>query len=459
MPSTGSGSYPSGALVAGNTVRNPLLQDYVFNAGLIVPEHSSWLLDLFPQYRLTVLMDKLGGYVPVKNDVFTWNKIGRTRESATVSSGVSGLPAASLTLTLDTAAAGANLGYFIQNDIVRTESGKLLKVTAVGDAGGFQTITVRSLNESSNIVTGDIANGEKIGHAFNAFGAGSTGPNGRIYLPDEEFNVTQIFRRSNKIDRGAFSNRIWLKEFGVMGAEGESWMFHNEKIDIMEHMRDLENAIMFGVRTNTAGVAKTTRGIWDRVVTNGEGQVVNFTAASGISESDLQTIATRLARQGGSKELLVLCGSEAMMDIQQALKQYVVNGGVSFGSFGGNTVGLDIAQYKFGGFTMNFMHYPLFDDDKLLPFVSTPTSTKINFRHVALFLDLGSPGERLLQLKYRDGDLGPAKFVHNYVNGMFSMDGSGVSSNSFDGAEYHLLSEIGVEYKGPNRSACLVPNA
>jgi hypothetical protein len=62
-------------------------------------------------------------------------------------------------------------------------------------------------------------------------------------------------------------------------------------------------------------------------------------------------------------------------------------------------------------------------------------------------------------LKYRDGDLGPAKFTHKYVNGMFSMDGSGVASNSFDGAEYHILSELGILFRGVNRSGALVPNA
>lgn len=457
MPSSGIG-FPSGSLVGGTTSRNPILQDYVFQSGLIQPDHSSWLFDIYPQYRLTVLMDKLGGFSPIKNDILSWSKLDRTRKSATVSVLSDALPVAATTLTLsDIDASATELGYFLVNDVIRTENGTLLRVTAVGTSGSDQTITVANLG-GGNIAAGAVAVSEKIGHAYNAWAPGSTGPAGRLYLPEEEYNYSQIFRRGSKIDRGSFSNRIYLKEFGVLGAEGESWMFHNEKIDIMEHMRDLENAIMFGTRSTVAGSYKTTRGIWDRVVTSAEGQVVNFTAATGISESDLQTLAVRLARQGGGKELLVLCGSEAMMDIQQALKQYVVNGGVSFGAFGGNTVGLDITQYKFGGFTMNFMHYPLFDDDKLLPFVSTPTSTKINFRHVALFLDLGSPGEKLLQLRYRDGDLGPAKFVHQYINGMFPVDGN-MSANSFDGAEYQLLSEILVEYKGPNRSGVLVPNA
>src|SRR6478736_1015284 len=456
MPTAGIGN-PSSALVAGNKSQNPILQDYVFNDGLIQPEHSSWLLDLYPMYRLTSLMDKIGGFSPIKNDVMSWSKLGRTRESATITSGVSGLPAASLNLVLSTSyTATTNLGYFLVNDVVRTESGKLLKVTAIGNSGAFQQITVANY-DGSNIVTGDIANAESIGHAWNAFGAGSTGPVGRLYLPDEEYNYTQIFRRGNKIDRGAFSNRIYLKEFGILGAAGESWMFHNEQIDIAENLRDIENAIMFGTRSSSGGT-KTTRGIWDRVVTAGEGQVVNYTTATGISESDLQTLITRLKRQGGSNELLVLCGSEAMMDIQQALKQYTVNGAVSFGSFGGNTVGLDITQYKFGGFTLNFTYYPLFDDDKFLPFVSTSTSTKVNFRQVALALDLGTPGQRLLELKYRDGDIGPAKFVHQYIDGMFSVNG-GRPANSFDGIEYQLLSELMVVFRGPNRSGALISNA
>lgn len=454
-------SYPSGALAAGNTSRNPILQDYIFNAGLIEPSHSSWLFDIFPDYRMTVLMDKLGGFSAVadaelRNDTLTWSKLGRTRASATISSGYTN-GVASDTWTLDTVATGANLGYFLAGDVLRTESGKLVRVTAVGDAGGFQTITVAKL-DGTNFASGDAADTEKIGHAFSSFAPGSTGPTGRIYLPAEEYNYSQIFRRGGKIDRGAFSNRIYLKEFGVLGAAGESWMFKNEKIEIMEQMRDIENAIMFG-QLSTSASGKTTRGIWDRVVTSGEGQVVNFTTATGISESDLQTVTTRLSRQNGSKELLVLCGSEAMSDIQNALKHYTVNGGVTFGAFGGNLVGLDITQYKFNGFTLNFMHYNLFDDDKLLPFVSTSTASKINFRHVALFLDLGTPGERLMSVRYRNGDIGPAKFVHKYINGMFSMDGSGVASNSFDGAEFQLLSELLVEYKGAERSGALVPNA
>lgn len=404
-------------------------------------------------------MDRIGGWEPIMNDTLSWSVLDRTRASATISSGYSN-GVASDTWTLDTAAAGANLGYFLVGDVVRTESGKLVKITAVGDSGGFQTITVSKL-DGSNFAAGDAADGEKIGHAFSAFSQASTGPAGRIYLPTEEYNFTQILRSGTKVGRDMLSNKIWLDVAG-----GQSWYWENERIMFDEHFRSIENAIMFGQRENNGGI-KTTRGIWDRVVTAGEGAVVNYASGTGISETNIQTVVERLVREGSSAELLVLCGSTAYSQIQQALKSYAVNGGMDYGAFGGNTVGLDIMTYKFFGKTLNFVHYVLFDDEKLLPFVSTPTATKVNFRNVALFLDLGSTskGEKLLKLRYRDGDAGQAKLIHKVIPGMVGVgaantsDAGGMASNSFDGFEVQCLTEMLVEYKQAHRSGVLLANS
>lgn len=452
-------SYPSGALSAGNTSRNPLLQDYVFNAGLVKPEHSSWLVEKYPQYTLTVLMDRIGGWQGLANDTLSWSVLDRTRASATISSGYSN-GVSTDTWTLDTVATGANLGYFLVGDVIRTESGKLCKITAVGDAGGFQTITVSKL-DGTNFAAGDAADTEKIGHAFTAFAAASNGPAGRSYLPTEEYNYMQILKVGTKVGRDMLSNKIWLDVAG-----GQSWYWENERIMFDEHFRNIENLIMFGERQN-AGSIRTTRGIWDRVVTAGEGQVVNYASGTGISESNIQTLIERLVREGSSSELLVLCGSTAFSQIQQALKVYAVNGGIDFGAFGGNAVGLDFMSYMFFGKKLNFVHYALFDDDKLLPFVSTPTATKVNFRNVALFLDLGntSRGEKLLKLHYRDGDAGQAKMIHKVIPGMIgtgaanTSDTGGIAANSFDGFEVQCLTEMLVEYKLPNRSGALIANS
>src|SRR6478736_5327759 len=103
MPTSGIG-YPSGALVGGNSARSAIFSDYIFNSGLIVPSHSAFLTEKFgSQYTMTTLLDKIGAYKPVYNNVMSWSVMDRTRANATISSGVAGLPAASLTLTTDVA--------------------------------------------------------------------------------------------------------------------------------------------------------------------------------------------------------------------------------------------------------------------------------------------------------------------------------------------------------------------
>jgi hypothetical protein len=453
-------SYPS-SLSGTNAVksRDPILQGYIFDAGLQMPEISSILTYLYPQYTSLALFDRLGASSGIQNDTFSWFIQGRTRKSATVSSGVSGLPAASQTLTLDTVATGADLGYFVIGDLVRTENGTILRVNSVGDAGGFQTITVGKPS-GSNIAVGDIANAEKIGHLSTSFEEGSTGPKGRFVTPTEEYNYLQIFRRGIKVSGSALDTKSWID---LPGGK-RSWFFESEGAMFKEFMADIERNVMFGVRS-VSGTRKTSRGIWDRVVTSAEGQIQNFATAGGITETDLQALITKLVRENSSDELFGLCGSEAMNDIHVALKPYAMNGAVQYGSYGSNLAGLKFQEYNYMGKSLKFAHYALFDDAETLPFVTTSTSTKTNFRHAALFLDMGDngSGEKLISLKHRDGDGGNRKFAHAIVPGMHTgsgtQQGGGFAASTFDGYEVSILSECGVKMMLPNRCGVLLPNS
>jgi len=184
-------------------------------------------------YTMTTLLDKLGPAKPVQAGEFTWATLDRTRVSATISSGFTNA-VASDTWTLDTVADSSNLGYFLVGDVIRTESGRLLKVTAVGDAGGFQTITVARL-DGSNIVTGDAADGETITRLTTAFDQGSTGPNGRLFLPDQDYNYTQVFRAGLKLSRDSASQKSYVSVGGK-----EYWYFKNEEIMFDEFYADQE---------------------------------------------------------------------------------------------------------------------------------------------------------------------------------------------------------------------------
>lgn len=437
-----------------SSVRNPILNSYIFDTGLLKPEQSALLTEKFGKmYTMTNLLDKLGAYKPVLAGEYSWAVLDRTRVSATISSGFTNA-VASDTWTLSTVADSSNLGYFLVGDVIRTESGRLLKVTAVGDAGGFQTITVARL-DGSNIVTGDAADGETITRLTTAFDQGSNGPNGRLFLPDQDYNYTQIFRAGLKLTRDSASQKSYVNVGGK-----EYWYFKNEEIMFDEFYADQERSLMFGVRSRS-GAKSTSQGIWDKAVTGAAGQVVNFTTSTGIAESDFFTLIPAMKRQGASNNLLLLGGSEAISDIQQALKHYTVNGGVTFGNFGGNAVGLDIPSYYFMDTKIALQHYPLFDDDKTLGFTSTSTSTKTNFRHAAIILDLGntSAGEANIQKFYRSGAEGmDAMMIHKLIPGMVGDSGM-TAANSFDGWEVQILSELGWKVQNAHRFGAFVPNA
>lgn len=392
----------------------------------------------------------MGPAQPVFNKAFSWSILDRTRSSAIISSGDN--TGATVDLTLDTVATGANLGYFLVDDILRTDTGVLIKVTAVAAAGGFQVITVARV-DGTNIAAADFANAESLGHVTNAFDEGSNGPNGRLFLPVEDYNYTQIFRRAAKVSRDAASVKSYLMVDGK-----EYWYFTNEKKMFAEFFADQERSLMFGTRT-TVSNKTTSGGIWDKVVTQALGQIVNYTTATGISESDFFTMIPALIRQGCSKNLLLLAGSEAASDIQQALKYYTLNGGVDFGSFGGNEVGINIPSYSFMDHRISFQHYPMFDDTKTLPFAGTSTSTKVNFRQAAIILDLGEDlQESNVQKMYRDGAAGSAQMIKTIIPGMVG-NNSGVSSNSFDGWESQVLAELGWKVNNAHRFGAFVPNA
>lgn len=451
-------SAPSSITVTGASERTPILNGYLFNAGINKPEISSAITEKFrKKFKMTTLINRIGAYSPVASDTFSWSIQDRQRMSATIGSGVTGLPTASLNLVLSDIdyAASATDGYFIVGDVVRTEAGVLLRVTAVGNSGSDQQITVAKL-DGTNITSGEIDNSEKIGHVFNAFEEGSTGPKGRLFVPDGEYNYTQIFRRSTKVTGGALTQKSWI--YDGNGAE-VAWYFKNEDYMFEEFAYDQELALMFGTRSSS-GNRKTSQGIWDRVVTNAGGQIVNFASASKIAETHLQELITKLNRQAGSDELILLAGSEAVSDIHIALKPYFMNGGVDYGTLGQNLLGLDVSSYKFAGKTLHLMHYPLFDDDRALPFVSTPTATKVNFRHTALALDMGDTenGEALISMCYRQLGDEQRKFIHKLIPGMHggTGDNGGIAANSFDGYEVQVLAEVGWKVMLPNQMGALI---
>jgi hypothetical protein len=453
MPASG---YPTPPLVGGTTARAAIFEGYVFQSGIQGIEHSKILTYKYPQYYMTALLDKLGAAEPVARDVFSWSIQDRTRLSATYTAIANGTTATA-TLTLDTVAVSPNLGYFQVGDVIRVgKTGALGLVAAIAIAGGFQTIDV-TRPDGSNWAVGvlpAVTSADLIGHAFTAFGEGTNGPNGRLFLPVEDENYTQIIKRAMKVTGSEMSNKTIL-------GDGKAWYFEVENILMKEFARDREVLVMFGQKANANGI-RWTRGIYDWVTTSGI--LTTYASTPGVSESDLQAHIQKLVREGGSAEYLVLCGSKFLSDVMVSLKDYKIHGSTP-DSLGSRMAGLDFSGYSFAGKTVYFAYYELFDDPAVLPFVSTPSATAVNFRDFSLWLDMGSDssGRKLFTLKYKALNGAQRKFIHKIIPGMMTFDGSGedggFAANSFDGVEVQLLSEIGLELRLPNRHGILRANS
>jgi hypothetical protein len=444
---------PHGTLAGGNSVRATILQSYVFNAGIHDPEISNILSYKYPQYYMTSMLDRLGSYESVAQDTFSWFTMDRTRQGGTVSS-VAGNTGATATFEVaEFEYSSPNLGYALVGDIFRIETGELAKVTAI--AAGTVDTTAQKLSvqrlAGGNWSAALLDDADKIGHVFTAFEEASSAPGTRLYLPTEEYNYTTILRRSFKISGSEFTNRTRI-------GDGSAWYWEKEDLEMKEFARDKEGLIMFGERAaNATAVAKHTKGIWQYAVDNGT--INGFVAATGVSETDIQDHIKEMLIEGCSSELLVLCGATFMADFQRAMRDYYIGGGVNFGGFGGNTIGLDTQEYKFMGKTIKVVYYELFDDQAMVPTPATTLSASIaDFSNTSLWLDLGSDtnGKKLISLKYKELDGQSRKFIHAYEPGMMSPGQSGGQvANGGDYFSVHYLCELGVEVRLSNRLGIL----
>lgn len=426
-----------------------ILKDYVFASGIHKPEHSNILSYKYPQYTLTAFLERIGRYEPVAQSVWSWNEMDRTRKGALLTARAV-VDGDTLTLTTDVVAttAIANKGYYIVNDVIKAENGRLGRVTATTIVGGFQVLTVDSVDGAA-FVAADFANAERIGHAYNLHGEYSDAPEGRLYLPNERYNKLGILRRSFTISGSEFTNRTYI-------GSGSSWYFTQEDIEMKEFARDREIYTMFGEMTANTGI-QGGEGVFTSIFNGG---VVNsFNGA--LAEADIQSHITDLVISSPAKEYLVLCGAQFMSEATVALRDYYVSGGVNYGTFSDNgvKVGLGLQTYVFMGKVVNFVHYALFDDVEALPYSGAASATKINFSNSSLWLDMGTDdsGKKLITMKYKELDGKQRKLIHAYETGMMSPEGTqgGQVSNGKDGFRVNLLSDIGVETRCLNRHGFL----
>lgn len=401
------------------------------------------------------MLDRLGASEGIPQDTWTWNIMNRTRFGGTVSSvGAGGSNSIDFEITeFDYNPSTGQLGYLVVGDVIRLTSGSQGRVTATTVSSVLsnkQKVTVSKIGGTNwTVGASDIANAMTFGHGFNLFGEASSAPSGRLFLPVEEYGVLSTLRRSFSVSGDEFTNKIWLEQ-----PYSSPWFTAVEDLNMKEFARDREVLILFG-KLQSTGI-KETKGIIEYALS--EGVVNGYASAVGVSEQDIQDHIEALLKQGTSNEITVLCSARFLKNVQKALKDYAIHGAIAYGSFGTNVAGLDFHSYKFMGKTIHFVYYELFDDSAILP-TATASSTIVNYADFSLWLDFGSDnnGRSLIKLKHKELNGMSRKFIHAYEVGMMGPNGvsSGMVSNGNDYFTVHLLSQIGIEIRLPNRLGVL----
>lgn len=429
---------PTTVTGTGTIARSQVLSGHIYNAGLEVPQILQDLIVKFPNYWFAKLLEDIPTVTEeINSDVFAWEVLDRTRKGATATAVANGT-SATATLTLDITANGSDdLGYYLVGDEIRVaNSGENGRVTAVSNAGGFQTIdVVRSLSGNWSVAL--INTNFKIGHIGTGFARGSSSAGGyRSYLPTNDYNVTAIHRRDFKIERGAMDQKTWVDP------QAGYWYYKQEDIEQKEFFRDFHAKLLFGKRFQTRTGVQQNRGFMEYAEASGNLQ--GFSSTIGVQEADWMTMTESLIQQQGSDDLVVLMGHTIFVQNQAALGDRYRQ--IPMQEKPAQIAGLDFQSYKIGNKNYHFKYFDMFSDPAIVPSI-TPTSTAKDFRNVALVLDLGmaTPTSRNVQVKYRSG----AKFIQKLIPGMV---GPGTeASNKYDGVEGALICEFTDAVLLPNR--------
>ncbi len=441
-------SYPTTITGTGTQARIMELEGHLFNAGLEKPDVSSVLTVKYPNFWLQSLTQKIaGGAREIFTNTHSWFVQDRTRKSAVIASITNGTTA-TVTAVLDTTydAATGNLGYFLVGDTVRvSQSGVIGRVVAVGNSGGtVQTVDLVRY-DGANWATSSILGGWSIGHIGTSFGEGSASSGGfRTYIPTEEYNVTSILRRGFKVSRDLMKQKTWIDD--------ETWYYKQEDFEQKEFMRDVEATLLFGKRFKSTAVQgnNQSRGIMEYAETSGKS--VTYSSALGVQESDLGELLRQLLVEQGSSDLIVLCGSKFLGDVQHALGNRYRQVPTTERPI--ELAGLNFQSYEIMGRTLHFAYYELFTDTSIVPNIAASSTVK-NFDNLGLVLDFGTceGGEKNIQMLYRDG----ARMIQKFLPGMGG-DGLTISS-PFDGVQGELLSEFMPKVVLPNRLGLLYANS
>ena len=438
------------------------------------PEIGKKLIELYPRYTLTYLLEAAGRQAAEKvigDSAFEWKVMGRYSKPGILNAAPSNISAGDTgTIVLKHVVASDQYGnLFNANDILRFSDGTTAMVTgAATGTGTTRTYVVRAIDAitGANHVENDV-----VGRIGNAFQQGSLASEvGQNYAyPDTYKNWLTLSRKKTKIMGSDLTDVTWIESNG-----SRLWYFTKEQQMTDQFMYELELMRWYGKHTYgdltsaddfpgdtgdvTSGLPTMGDGVIEQIDTT---NTATYTAGALTEEKITEFIGTLSlnAMQSEGNVYVVFAGTQARIDFHRAMKDLIVapSGSHTGGSFldvqeGRNiALGGNFTEYNALGNKIVLAHCPVFDDDTLHNSISSSFNTS-NESGRMVFMDFGtSSGVSNVELISKGAEGYNRNFLKKYVSGMVNPydQNSMLAASGDDFFEAHVLSESGIIVRNP----------
>ena len=462
------------------------------------PEIGATLIEQYPRYALTYLLEKTGRFANVKvmgDKSFEWKVLGRSSQPLEISSSFAGTDTGADD-TSELVIPFTN-NYLALNDLVLDAGGNVGQVVGI-DGGTSDTTRPTSTktvdggtgyNYKLRFSNGNVAfaAGGRLGKIGSAFGEGSLGTDVSEHTayPDTYKNWLTINRSKMSITGAALTDVTWIENNG-----SKLWYFTAEKLFTDEFMYQLELQRWFGVtnmvNTDADGFPGESGSVGaDKGNLRGDGILAQIDGAnkdtydphSGLDEAKLARFIAELSRNAKSpegNEWVVFTGTEGRYQFHQAMKDLTVGASAATGgSMQSMKTGSDVAlgvnyvSYYVLGNKMTVAYCPVFDDVNVHATAATYDGTNPSAGDVAgtmsgkmVFLDFSSvDGVPNIQLVAKGHDGHNRNYIKKYIPGMVNPydQNSMLAANGDDSFTCQIMSESGVIVRNPLSCGVLTP--
>lgn len=448
------------------------------------PEIAKKVIELYPRYTTTYLLEKLSfgaGEKVLGDNSFEWKSMNRYRGQQKLAAQLTTDSVFGSSISFSVTDTTALPCLINANDIVRLASGLQVHVETIVDGTNVKTVTGKALN----VVTAAADADTVIGVIGNAFGEGSLGAEvGEGYAyPETRKNWLTTSRKKLVIDARDLTDITWVEHNGH-----RLWFFTKEQQTEAQFMYDLEVMRWFG-RSSVDDYTATTAGgdssaagnmpiIGDGLLAQIEDSNTMTYATSGdLSEKVITEYIGQLSLNAAAptgNEYVVFTGTQGRVQFHRAMKDLLFSSGtnastVMVDKYGQDVqVGANFSTYQALGNKITLVHCPVFDDPNLAATAAVDNGSALDgtgFRTTTLsglfvFLDMSvQQGVANIELIAKGAEGTNRNWVKKYVPGMINPydSASMLAASGDDKFECHWLTQSGIIVRNPLSCGILKP--